>query len=114
MHDSRIKKLTRRTVLGAGLFAGASWMLKSCKSVSAQTNRMITSSNSDTGKKIVLINPNSNTKATKSMTDLARLETKDIARVVGISNSNAPALLTTPQDYDRCYTRRCRNRHRSS
>ena len=98
MHNSRIKRLTRRTILGAGLFAGASWVLKSCKGASAQINKMTTSSNSDTGKKIVLINPNSNTEATKSMADLARLETKGVARVVERTNRNAPALLTTPQD----------------
>ena len=49
-------------------------------------------------KTIVLINPNSNTKATDSMADLARNETKGVANVVGKSNMDAPALLTTPQD----------------
>ena len=49
-------------------------------------------------KTIVLINPNSSTGATKSMADLARLETKGIAEVVERSNMDAPALLTTPQD----------------
>ncbi len=49
-------------------------------------------------KKIVLINPNSNTNATKSMADLARLETESVAIVVEMSNMDAPPLLTTPQD----------------
>lgn len=49
-------------------------------------------------KTIVLINPNSNTEATKSMADLARLETKGIAKVLERSNMDAPPLLTTPQD----------------
>ena len=49
-------------------------------------------------KVIVLINPNSSTGATKSMADLARMETKSVAEVVEKSNLSAPALLTTPQD----------------
>lgn len=63
-----------------------------------QDETVTTSSSSDTVKKIVLINPNSNTNATKSMADLARLETKDVAEVVERSNMDAPPLLTTPQD----------------
>jgi allantoin racemase len=49
-------------------------------------------------KTIVLINPNSNTEATASMTDLARREVGERAQVEGRSNATAPALLTTPQD----------------
>ncbi|GGO82199.1 hydantoin racemase [Marinobacterium nitratireducens] len=49
-------------------------------------------------KTIVLINPNSNAKATESMVALARLETQGVADVVGRSNTDAPPLLTTPQD----------------
>ena len=41
-------------------------------------------------KTIVLINPNSNTKATDSMADLARNETKGVANVVGKSNRVTP------------------------
>lgn len=54
--------------------------------------------NNETGKVIVLINPNSNAEATKSMADLARAETKGVAVVDGRSNDGAPALLTTPKD----------------
>lgn len=46
---------------------------------------------------IVLINPNSNADATRSMTELARIETEGAARVEGVSNAGAPPLLTTPQ-----------------
>lgn len=49
-------------------------------------------------KTIVLINPNSNTESTRSMADLARLETEDVAKVVEATNSEAPPLLTSPQD----------------
>lgn len=47
---------------------------------------------------IVLINPNSNAEATHSMAELARLETEGVATVIERSNTDAPALLTTPQD----------------
>lgn len=47
---------------------------------------------------IVLINPNSNEAATQSMADLARAEVGDAATVEGVSNTGAPALLTTPED----------------
>ncbi|GEN25337.1 hydantoin racemase [Halomonas cupida] len=47
---------------------------------------------------IVLINPNSNAEATRSMAELARLETEGVATVIERSNTDAPALLTTPQD----------------
>lgn len=49
-------------------------------------------------KVIVLINPNSNEKATESMTALAQGEVGDAALVEGRSNTGAPALLTTPED----------------
>jgi len=52
----------------------------------------------DTGNIIVLINPNSNARATEAMVALARLETADVVKVVGRSNQDAPPLLTTPQD----------------
>lgn len=59
----------------------------------------VTSSFADTtGKIIVLINPNSNAKATKSMADLARAESKGVALVEERSNEGAPPLLTTPKD----------------
>lgn len=51
-----------------------------------------------TEKLIVLINPNSNAEATKSMADLARAETKGVALVEERSNEGAPPLLTTPKD----------------
>ncbi|ALM54755.1 hydantoin racemase [Halomonas huangheensis] len=47
---------------------------------------------------IVLINPNSNAEATHSMAELARLETTGVASVIERSNTDAPPLLTTPQD----------------
>ncbi|SFT41332.1 aspartate/glutamate racemase family protein [Halomonas saccharevitans] len=53
---------------------------------------------SDPDRAIVLINPNSNADATRSMAELARLETEGVATVVERSNTGAPALLTTPQD----------------
>ncbi|WP_222433795.1 aspartate/glutamate racemase family protein [Pistricoccus aurantiacus] len=56
------------------------------------------SKDSSTDRIIVLINPNSNARATESMAELARRETQGIAKVVGKSNQDAPALLTTPQD----------------
>lgn len=59
---------------------------------------MTTSSIANTTRTIILINPNSNTQATRSMADLARLETEGIAKVEERSNISAPALLTTPQD----------------
>ena len=49
-------------------------------------------------KKIVLINPNSNSFATKAMADLARIETKGQFDVVERSNLDAPELLTNTQD----------------
>ncbi|WP_146140465.1 aspartate/glutamate racemase family protein [Zobellella endophytica] len=52
----------------------------------------------DAAKTIVLINPNSNEQATQSMVDLARLESAGAVKVLGRSNTGAPALLTTPQD----------------
>jgi allantoin racemase len=47
---------------------------------------------------IVLINPNSNDAATRSMAELAALETEGVARIDGRSNAGAPPLLTTPED----------------
>lgn len=49
-------------------------------------------------KKIVLINPNSSTAATESMVELATAQAGGAAKIVGITNVDAPALLTTPQD----------------
>lgn len=48
--------------------------------------------------KIVLINPNSNADATKSMADLARGVAGDRAEIVERTNTGVPALLTTPED----------------
>lgn len=55
----------------------------------------------ETIKTIVLINPNSNSKATSSMTELAQQEVAGRANVEGVSNENAPALLTTPEDMEK-------------
>ncbi|MDT1061680.1 aspartate/glutamate racemase family protein [Paracoccus sp. CPCC 101403] len=49
---------------------------------------------------IVLINPNSNAEATKSMADLARGVAGDRAVIVERTNEGVPALLTTPQDME--------------
>ncbi|MCT4331669.1 aspartate/glutamate racemase family protein [Paracoccus sp. YLB-12] len=50
------------------------------------------------GNTILLINPNSNQTATQSMTELAAEAAGEDVTVLGKSNSQAPALLTTPQD----------------
>lgn len=47
---------------------------------------------------IVLINPNSNAEATRSMADLARGVAGDRATIVERTNAGVPALLTTPED----------------
>jgi allantoin racemase len=52
----------------------------------------------EAGPVIVLINPNSNDASTQSMVDLARTEIGTAARVTGVSNAEAPPLLTTPED----------------
>lgn len=52
----------------------------------------------DSGRIIVLINPNSNEAATQSMTELAQAAVGEAATVQGRSNAGAPALLTTPED----------------
>lgn len=59
---------------------------------------MAKGSGHDSARIIVLINPNSNAEATKSMADLARVETEGVALVEERSNAGAPPLLTTPQD----------------
>ena len=80
--------LMRSTILCTGLVtAGLS-----------STVAMAATLTDDTDKIIVLINPNSNVEATKSMTDLAQAETKGIAVVKGYSNEGVPPLLTTPKD----------------
>jgi Asp/Glu/hydantoin racemase len=47
---------------------------------------------------ILLINPNSNANATKSMAELAGMEAGEGVRIEARSNEGAPALLTTPED----------------
>ncbi len=47
---------------------------------------------------IVLINPNSNEGATKGMVAIAQDVAGDKVRVVGRTNTDAPSLLTTPED----------------
>lgn len=47
---------------------------------------------------IVLINPNSNADATRSMADLARGVAGDRATIIERTNEGVPALLTTPED----------------
>lgn len=53
---------------------------------------------------IVLINPNSNTDATDSMTALAQEAAGGKARIVGRTNDGAPRLLTNPEDMARAAT----------
>ncbi|AEY00009.1 putative hydantoin racemase protein [Oceanimonas sp. GK1] len=47
---------------------------------------------------LVLINPNANTHTTAAMVALAQRQAGDRARVRGLSNPGAPALLTTPAE----------------
>lgn len=75
-----------------------SFVLPTTLAWAEQSGKATTAGASDVVKTIVLINPNSNAKATESMADLARLEAKGAAKVVGKSNMDAPPLLTTPQD----------------
>lgn len=49
-------------------------------------------------KVILLINPNSNATATRSMAELAGMEAGEGVRIEARSNEGAPALLTTPED----------------
>ena len=48
--------------------------------------------------RLVLINPNSNAQVTAAMTALARREAAGRVQVEGLSNTGAPALLTTPAE----------------
>lgn len=66
-----------------------------CATVASTANA---SDDTTPNRAIVLINPNSNAEATRSMAELARLETEGVATVIERSNTDAPALLTTPQD----------------
>lgn len=77
-------KFPRRLFLASGLALGAA-----LASGAAQA---------DEGGTIVLINPNSNEAATQSMAELAQGAAGERFRVEGRSNTDAPALLTTPQD----------------
>ncbi|QTF92076.1 aspartate/glutamate racemase family protein [Halomonas sp. BM-2019] len=89
LHSSRLK-LATCCLLGAFLVTPL-----------AQANQDETNqatSGSSPVKTIALINPNSNTESTRSMADLARLETRGVAEVVERTNRDAPPLLTTPQD----------------
>lgn len=64
----------------------------------AEQTAVSTTSNTQSLKAIVLINPNSSTDATRSMANLARDEANGKAIIIERSNSAAPPLLTTPQD----------------
>lgn len=64
----------------------------------ADVTDTMTDADDTTGPVITLINPNSNEDSTRSMVELARLEVKGTASVVGKSNAGAPPLLTSPQD----------------
>lgn len=63
----------------------------------ADDRAKVTTSNTPV-KEIVLINPNSSAGATTSMVDLANAQTGSTAKVVGVTNDGAPALLTAPHD----------------
>lgn len=58
----------------------------------------VTSTATTPAKTIVLINPNSSAGATTSMVDLAQTQAGDTAKILGITNDGAAALLTTPHD----------------
>lgn len=79
--------LMRLTTLWAGVIV-AGLSIPAVAADSSNENKSI----------IVLINPNSNAEATKSMVDLARAETKGVIMVEGRSNEGVPPLLTTPKD----------------
>lgn len=85
-----------RTLLGYSLLSSCLFSF----SVFAQTDQPSATPASDTQqlKTIVLINPNSSTNATRSMADLARDEVDGKVIIIERSNSDAPPLLTTPQD----------------
>lgn len=85
-----------RTLLGCILLGGCLFSL----TVFAQTDPIKESTANDKpkSKAIVLINPNSNADATRSMANLARDEAGDKAIIIERSNDAAPLLLTTPQD----------------
>lgn len=80
-------------VLGLLLFAS---LLTGCGA--SDDGGAAASEDSESPRTIVLINPNSNADATESMVELASMETEGVAEVVGVSNEDAPPLLTTPQD----------------
>ena len=79
--------LMRCTILWAGVIVAG----LSVPAVAADFSK-------ENGSIIVLINPNSNAEATKSMVDLAQAETKGGVMVEGRSNEGVPPLLTTPKD----------------
>ncbi|WP_205124458.1 aspartate/glutamate racemase family protein [Tsukamurella sputi] len=64
----------------------------------AATDGSAASSSAAPSKTIVLINPNSSASATTSMVELATAQAAGRAKIVGVTNEGAPALLTTPQD----------------
>jgi Asp/Glu/hydantoin racemase len=95
-HSVSLLKISagRRALAGSTILL---FLLANCGNAD-QDAESTSSHGSETAKTIVLINPNSNADATRSMADLASAETEGVANVVGVSNEDAPALLTTPQD----------------
>lgn len=77
------------------------FLLAGCSGVdSTQSSTSETANTSKTAKTIVLINPNSNEDATRSMVELAEAGTDGDVNVVGVTNEDAPSLLTTLQDME--------------
>lgn len=99
--SSRPKLSAGRRVLAA--LTVLAFLLTSCSGTDDST-QSTPSSTPETANTIVLINPNSNEDSTRSMVDLAKAETDGVANVVGVSNENAPSLLTTPQDMEEAAT----------
>ncbi|MFP2768938.1 aspartate/glutamate racemase family protein [Oceanisphaera sp. KMM 10153] len=83
---------------GRAPFWALSLLLLTSTVQAGQNEAAITSPQEKPINTIVLINPNSNTEATASMAELAQREIGAQARLKGLTNTVAPALLTTPQD----------------
>jgi allantoin racemase len=93
---TKVQLQSSRVKLAACCLLGALLLAPLAQADQNETNKATTGSSPI--KTITLINPNSNSEATRSMADLARLETRGVAEVVERSNLDAPSLLTTPQD----------------
>ena len=83
-----------RSALAVGCLLGA----LTASAAQAQGRDASSDAGAATDKVILLINPNSNAEATRSMAELARAEAEGVAEVEERSNEGAPPLLTTPED----------------